>query len=217
MAFVAAVEQALLTREPTHKCALVQALADRPIDDIALPRVGHALPGRPERPNLVAPKHLKSRGVGSQEGRAALAHAVAHIEFNAINLALDACHRFAGMPAAFYQDWISVAVDEARHFSLLQQRLAELGHSYGDFPAHDGLWEMCQLTKDDCLMRMALVPRLLEARGLDVTPQMIAKLEAAGDAATVAVLQVILAEEVRHVEIGTRWFRHCCAERGSSS
>jgi uncharacterized ferritin-like protein (DUF455 family) len=141
-------------------------------------------------------------------------HAIAHIEFNAINLALDAAYRFRDMPPEYHGDWLSVAADEARHFRLLQDRLAELGISYGDFPAHNGLWEMAEKTADRCLVRMALVPRVLEARGLDVTPGMIERLAAAGDHATVAVLRVILAEEVRHVAIGTRWFRYCCEREG---
>jgi uncharacterized ferritin-like protein (DUF455 family) len=141
-------------------------------------------------------------------------HAIAHIEFNAINLALDAVYRFRGMPGRYYEDWLSVAADEARHFQLLQDRLAALGRAYGDFPAHNGLWEMAEKTADSCLVRMALVPRVLEARGLDVTPGMIERLTAVGDLETVAVLRVILAEEVRHVAIGTHWFRHCCAQQG---
>ena len=171
-------------------------------------------PGRPERPRLVAPRDLPRRGLASEEGRAALVHAVAHIEFNAINLAWDAVYRFRGMPAEYYRDWVGVAVDEARHFELLSARLAELGHSYGDFDAHDGLWEMAIKTTDSCLARMALVPRVLEARGLDVTPGMIARLRNAGDEATVAILEVILAEEVAHVAAGSRWFAWCCERAG---
>ena len=172
-------------------------------------------PGRPERPRLVAPRDLPRRGLASAEGRAALVHAVAHIEFNAINLAWDAVYRFRGMPLEYYRDWIGVAADEARHFTLLQTRLAELGHAYGDFDAHDGLWEMAVKTSDSCLVRMALVPRVLEARGLDVTPGMIERLRAAGDVATVAILELILREEVAHVAAGSRWFAWCCAGEGA--
>lgn len=172
------------------------------------------VPGRPSRPPLVPPAALEQRKLGTPAGRAALLHAVAHIEFNAINLAWDAVYRYAGLPPAYYRDWASVAADEARHFALLQARLADLGHAYGDFPAHNGLWEMALATDHDLLERMALVPRLLEARGLDVTPGMIERLRRVGDHASVAVLELILREEVRHVEIGTRWFRHCCAARG---
>lgn len=171
-------------------------------------------PGRPARPQLVDPAQVPRRRLGSAGGRAALVHAVAHIEFNAINLALDAVYRFRDMPLTYYADWLSVAADEARHFQLLENRLQALDRVYGDLPAHNGLWEMAEKTADSCLVRMALVPRVLEARGLDVTPDMIGRLEAVGDHETVRVLKVILAEEVRHVAIGTRWFRHCCADKG---
>jgi uncharacterized ferritin-like protein (DUF455 family) len=183
------------------------APADEPFRAIA--EIGP--PGRPERPRLVAPRQLPQRSLGSEEGRAALVHAVAHIEFNAINLAWDAVYRFRGLPADYYRDWVEVAADEARHFRLLAARLAELRHAYGDFDAHDGLWEMAAKTTDSCLARMALVPRVLEARGLDVTPGMIARLRSAGDEATVAILEVILREEVAHVAAGSRWFAWCCA------
>ena len=171
-------------------------------------------PGRPARPRLVAPRHLPQRGLGTADGRAALIHAVAHIEFNAINLAWDAVYRFRDMPLDYYRDWISVAVDEARHFRLLSARLEQLDHAYGDFDAHDGLWEMAVKTAGSCLERMALVPRVLEARGLDVTPAMIARLRVAGDADSVAILELILREEVAHVAAGSRWFAWCCAQAG---
>jgi uncharacterized ferritin-like protein (DUF455 family) len=171
-------------------------------------------PGRPERPLLVPPRQLASRGLGSVEGRIALLHAVAHIEFNAVNLAWDAVYRFRGLPRGYYDDWVGVADDEARHFALLAGRLAEHGAAYGDLPAHDGLWTMAVRTAGDPLARMALVPRVLEARGLDVTPGMIDRLRDAGDRASADVLAVILAEEVAHVAAGTRWFGHLCAQRG---
>lgn len=171
-------------------------------------------PGRPARPQLVAPRHLPRRGLGTPEGRVALIHAVAHIEFNAINLAWDAVYRFRGMPPEYYRDWVGVAADEARHFALLATRLAALGHAYGDFDAHNGLWEMAVKTADSCLTRMALVPRVLEARGLDVTPGMIERMRGAGDAATVAILELILREEVAHVAAGSRWFSWCCVQAG---
>lgn len=173
-------------------------------------------PGRPLRPELVAPRNLAQRGLDRPEGRVALVHAVAHIEFNAINLAWDAVQRFTAMPQEFAQDWARVADDEARHFTMLRRRLRELGHDYGDFPAHDGLWTMAQATAGDVLARMALVPRVLEARGLDVTPGMIDRLRRAGDDRTADCLVVILREEVEHVAIGSRWFRRLCAERGLS-
>jgi len=170
--------------------------------------------GRPERPRLVHPRDLPRRGFGTQKGRIAMMHAVAHIEFNAINLALDAVHRFRDMPREYYRDWLRVADEEARHFSMVRGYLREHNHDYGDFDAHNGLWGMAEKTATDVLERMALVPRVLEARGLDVTPGIIEKLQQAGDVETVAILEVIYAEEIGHVEIGTRWFRHVCVERG---
>jgi uncharacterized ferritin-like protein (DUF455 family) len=209
-----AVHAALMCCDPAQKIAGLQAIpwSDQPGEECPVQAISD--PGRPPRPLLVAPRELKSRGLGSQAGRAALVHAVAHIEFNAINLALDAMYRFRGMPCAYYRDWYSVANDESRHFQLLAQRLAELGCAYGDFPAHNGLWEAACKTADSCLERMALVPRVLEARGLDVTPAMIERLDRAGDQPTIAILRVILQEEVAHVAIGTRWFRHCCDVAG---
>lgn len=171
-------------------------------------------PGRPARPVLVPPRELVQRRLSTAEGRAALVHAVAHIEFNAINLALDAVYRFRDMPEAYYGDWLRVAAEEAGHFRMLAERLGQLGYAYGDFPAHNGLWEMCRDTAHDVLVRMALVPRVLEARGLDVTPGMIRRLRKAGDDTTVTILEVILREEEGHVAIGSRWFRHCCEARG---
>ncbi|MBD9478269.1 ferritin-like domain-containing protein [Pseudoxanthomonas sp. PXM02] len=172
------------------------------------------MPGRPQKPTLVHPRELPRRGLGSVAGRAAFIHAIAHIELNAIDLAWDAVYRFRGLPAAFYADWVAVAHDESRHFVLLRDRLRELGHDYGDFDAHNGLWEMTEKTAHDGLARMALVPRVLEARGLDVTPGMIVKLRELGDEATVAILDVILREEVAHVAAGSRWYRWYCAQRG---
>jgi uncharacterized ferritin-like protein (DUF455 family) len=171
-------------------------------------------PGRPAKPQLVNARQLPQRGLGSEEGRAALVHAVAHIEFNAINLAWDAVYRYRGKPEAYYRDWASCANDEARHFAMLSGRLAELGLAYGDFDAHDGLWDMAVKTADHDTARMALVPRVLEARGLDVTPGMIERLRRLGDERTVAVLEVILREEVAHVAAGTRWYRYCCERDG---
>jgi uncharacterized ferritin-like protein (DUF455 family) len=172
-----------------------------------------AEPGRPPQPLLVPPRELPKRGFNTAAGRAALIHAVAHIEFNAINLAWDAVYRFRDMPRAFYDDWVRVADEEAYHFSLLQARLRALGYDYGDFNAHNGLWEMARDTAHDVLVRMALVPRVLEARGLDVTPGMVARLRSAGDEETVALLEIILRDEIGHVEIGSRWFRRLCEQR----
>jgi uncharacterized ferritin-like protein (DUF455 family) len=171
-------------------------------------------PGRPAKPKLVNARQVPQRGLGSEAGRAALVHAVAHIEFNAINLAWDAVYRFRGMPDDYYRDWASCANDEARHFAMLSRRLAELHHAYGDFDAHDGLWQMAEKTAGSDTARMALVPRVLEARGLDVTPGMIERLRHLGDTRTVEILEVILREEVAHVAAGTRWYRHCCDRDG---
>lgn len=196
--------QALRTDWQAGRLDLLEPLAPQPIE----------VPGRPARPLLVAPRQLRQRTLSSPEGRAILVHALAHIEFNAINLALDAVYRFRAMPDAFYADWLRVAAEEAGHFGLLRERLRGLGHDYGDFPAHNGLWEMACRTADDVLVRMALVPRVLEARGLDVTPGMIRRLEEAGDVDTVAILRIIFRDEIGHVEIGSRWFRHACQQRG---
>ncbi|SFF31533.1 Uncharacterized conserved protein, contains ferritin-like DUF455 domain [Fontimonas thermophila] len=214
MAVRSAAFAALIETDPLRKCALVAALTAGAVDPLPPDCDWHRVPGRPARPPLVRPRDVPRRGLGSAQGRAALVHAVAHIEFNAINLALDAVCRFDGLPDAFYADWISVAQDEARHFCMLRERLLQLGYEYGDLPAHNGLWEAAEKTAGDALVRMALVPRVLEARGLDVTPGIIARLREIGDTPTLARLEVILAEEVRHVAIGTRWFRHLCAERG---
>jgi uncharacterized ferritin-like protein (DUF455 family) len=175
------------------------------------------VPGRPLKPELIHPSKVPQRKLGSVAGRAALVHAVAHIEFNAINLALDAAVRFgAAMPAQYTADWLLVAAEEAHHHVLLADRLEALGFRYGDFPAHNGLWEMAEKTADDVLARMALVPRILEARGLDVTPLIQKKLNAVGDKETVAILDIILKDEVGHVAIGNRWFRYLCDARGLS-
>ena len=171
------------------------------------------MPGRPQRPQLVHPRALPRRGFGTPEGLAAFVHAIAHIEFNAIDLAWDAVYRFRGLPPRFYADWVGVAADEARHFTMLRERLQALGFEYGAFDAHNGLWEMAEKTAHDGLARMALVPRVLEARGLDVTPGMIVKLRQRGDARTADILEVILREEVAHVAAGSRWFRWYCAQR----
>lgn len=211
-----ALLEALCEVDPAAKCARVAALPST-LDDTASGAMlaqDARIPGRPARPVLVGPREVPFRGLGSAEGRAALVHAVAHIEFNAVNLALDAALRFDGLPPGYYADWIGVARDEARHFGMLVARLAELGHAYGDFTAHNGLWEAAQKTAHDPLLRMALVPRVLEARGLDVTPGMIHRLREVGDARTADVLGVILDEEVAHVAIGTRWYRHLCDLRG---
>ena len=201
----AAALACLRERDPDQKVALTRlAAADWRAGGLALedpiPPDEVAEPGRPERPELVAPRDLAKRSAkgtaGGGQGRAALIHAVAHIEFNAINLAWDAVYRFRGLPRAYYDDWVGVAAEEALHFGLMRDRLRTLGHEYGDFPAHDGLWSMARRTAADPLARMALIPRVLEARGLDVTPGMIARLRSAGDGETADCLEVILRDEV---------------------
>lgn len=189
----------------------LDALVD-PAAQLALP--AEPLPGRPAVPVLVPPGDLRKRGMRSTEGRATLLHALAHIEFNAIDLALDIVWRFAQMPEAFYREWVQIAKEEAYHFRLLQGRLQAMGYAYGDFPAHNGLWAMAEKTKDDVLARLALVPRTLEARGLDVTPPMCDKLAQAGDHEAAAVLDIILRDEIGHVEVGNRWYKQLCAQRG---
>jgi uncharacterized ferritin-like protein (DUF455 family) len=172
-----------------------------------------AVPGRPNSPELVAPRELTKRSAFTIEGRAALIHSLCHIEFNAINLALDAIYRFVGMPRDYYSDWLKVAREEAYHFQLLSEHLLSLGFHYGDFVAHNGLWEMAVETDHDVMVRMALVPRVMEARGLDVTPSIMEKLGKAGDNQAVAILEIIHRDEVGHVKIGTRWFRYVCEQR----
>jgi uncharacterized ferritin-like protein (DUF455 family) len=176
--------------------------------------VRHEAPGRPSRLRLVAPTEVPRRRLRSREGAIAFLHALAHIEFNAIDLAWDCIQRFRDLPHDYYDDWVAVARDEATHFALLRARLRDLGADYGDLPAHNGLWEMAEKTAGDPLERMALVPRFLEARGLDVAPGMIDRLERAGDDASAAIVRRILAEEVAHVAAGSRWFRYLCELRG---
>jgi uncharacterized ferritin-like protein (DUF455 family) len=204
----------LLERDPGLKAGKARVLdAAAPCgaaEDILEPA---GIPGRPDKPLLVAQTDLRPRPVTSAAGRAALLHALAHIELNAIDLALDAVWRFPGLPERYYRDWSRVAQEEALHFSLVRDHLAALGHAYGDFPAHDALWEMAQKTRGDVLARMALVPRTLEARGLDASPPMKARLLAAGDAAAAGILDVILRDEIGHVAIGNRWFRWLCEQR----
>lgn len=210
--------EALAIGDLDLKVAATRALADawaagvlcRDLDAPVLPVDAV---GRPPRPVLVAPRDLPARKLGRPDGRIAAVHAVTHIEANAVNLALDAVHRFRDVPDEFVGDWLGVAADESRHFLALRARLRALGAEYGDLPAHDGLWAAAVRTATDPLARMALVPRVLEARGLDVTPGMIERFDAAGDPETAAELRVILAEEVGHVAVGSRWFRWHCAAR----
>ncbi len=175
-----------------------------PIDD----------PGRPQQPELVDPRKLGRRGVSTDSGRIRLLHSFAHIEFNAINIALDAAYRFRDMPAQFVSDWLLVASEEARHFQLLERELRQRGSYYGAHHAHRGLWDMVCKTRHNVLHRMALVPRVMEARGLDVTPGMIAKFKQINDHAAVEILEVIYQDEIRHVRIGNHWYGQLCQQRG---
>ena len=210
----------LLETDPRSKCDGVGALAQAwasgtlALDAAAVFEPEGAIPGRPAKPELVPPRLVGRRSMVTPEGRAMLVHALAHIEFNAINLALDAVWRFPGMPADYYADWLRVAKEEAYHFSLLDAHLGTLGHAYGDFPGHESLWEMVEKTRGDILARMALVPRTLEARGLDAIPPLRAKLAQAGDIAAADILDIILRDEVGHVAIGNRWYLGLCAQRG---
>ena len=195
------------------------AAASYSIADKAPVRAANAppLPGHPERPLLVSHSEVAQRSPATLEGRAVLIHAIAHIEFNAINLALDAVWRFDAMPADYYRNWVQVAAEEAMHFGLLRDHLRAQGHDYGDFPAHQGLWTMCEKTQHDIVARMALVPRTMEARGLDATPQIQNKLRQVGtpDAlAAVEILNTILRDEVGHVAIGNHWYRWLCERQG---
>ncbi|MDQ6972242.1 MAG: ferritin-like domain-containing protein [Mariprofundaceae bacterium] len=170
--------------------------------------------GRPALPGLVHPRDLPRRGLGSAHGRISMMHAIAHIEFNAINLALDAVQRFRHLPDDYYTDWLKVADEEAIHFTMVCDWLQHQGSRYGDFDAHNGLWEMAEKTCDDVLERMALVPRVLEARGLDVTPGIMDKVRQAGSTDILEILQRIYADEIGHVAIGTHWYRYLCEAQG---
>jgi uncharacterized ferritin-like protein (DUF455 family) len=184
------------------------------VDSQAALNATQPIPGRPEKPELVAPRLVKRRSMITPEGRAILIHALVHIEFNAINLALDAIWRFSDMPQAYYADWLQVADEEALHFTLLADHLQRLGYAYGDFPAHSSLWEMADKTRHDILARMALVPRTMEARGLDVVPSLRDKLAQAGDRDAAAIMEIILRDEIGHVAIGNRWYEWLCHQRG---
>ncbi|WP_026075753.1 ferritin-like domain-containing protein [Noviherbaspirillum massiliense] len=216
----AAALTCLVTSEVEHKMRGVEGLASAwlrgqiALQEQAELEASQPVPGRPARPELVPPLEVKHRSMRTVEGRAALIHALAHIEFNAINLALDAIWRFPGMPREYYGDWLQVAAEEALHFSLLSSHLEVLGFAYGDFPAHNSLWDMAEKTQHDILARIALVPRTLEARGLDASPPMRAKLAQAGDMAAAQILDIILRDEIGHVAIGNRWYAWLCRERG---
>lgn len=172
------------------------------------------LPGRPAKPELLPHTHIKAKSLTTAEGRAILLHSITHIELNAIDLALDVVWRFAGMPDAFYTDWVRIAQEEAKHFTLLRNHLVDMGYDYGDFPAHNSLWDMAERTRGDLLARIGIVPRTMEARGLDASPGVKNKLVSAGDHAAGKILDIILEEEIGHVAAGNRWYRYLCEQRG---
>ncbi len=217
---------ALQTSDPTAKMMATRTLAQdwrtsklwgQHVTEVPL------TPSRPEKPKLVSPGDVARRRLGTVEGRCALLHAVAHIEFNAIDLALDMICRFGSDPlindsqrSEFMDDWVSVADDEARHYGLISERLKALGYTYGDFPAHNGLWEAAMATRHDISARLAVAPMVLEARGLDVTPGMIHKLKSAGDAQSAQILHIIYTDEIGHVAIGTKWFHVMSKRQGKA-
>jgi len=206
--------QAALAVEPDDKLAAT-ATAALACERVGVDEVFADVPrGFPARPVLVPAASLQQRPVHTLAGRVALIHALAHIELNAVDLALDLVWRFAGMPEAFYRQWVVVAQEEALHFRLLRDHLRGLGHEYGDFPAHNALWDMAERTKADVLGRVALVPRTLETRGLDASPPIKAKLVKAGDARAGEILDIILRDEIGHVALGNRWYRWLCEQRG---
>lgn len=214
--------QVLLEPDPLEKVRLtrtfVEAWRGRVITNVGETRPPDR-PARLEKPTLLPPRDMPKRGKGGRSGRAAFVHAIAHIECNAIDLAWDIVARFTyeNLPDAFYDDWTGVALDEAEHFSMLSQRLGELDHSYGDLPAHDGLWEAAEITSDDLLARLAIVPMVLEARGLDTAPRAVDDLRRLGDHATAEILENIAREEIPHVSAGVRWFEYVCGIRTCDS
>lgn len=211
---LASLAPLLMADAPAKARATLALDTTLPVDADAVIAEPAGIPGRPARPLLVAHIRLKPPSMRTPAGVAALLHAIAHIELNAIDLALDACWRFPGMPEAFYRDWLRIAQEEATHFTLLREHLLTLGFDYGDYDAHNALWDMAERTKHDVLARIALVPRTLEARGLDASPGVRAKLVGAGDHRAGEILDIILRDEIGHVAAGNRWYRFLCAQRG---
>jgi len=213
------IQSVLLEPDPVRKC---QATADLLVDwndgqlarDNSYPVLPIKIPGQPALPRLVDPRELSQRKTSTYEGRISLLHAFTHIEFSAINIALDAAYRFRQMPDQFISDWLLVASEEAKHYRLLSQHLCDQGSFYGELDAHSGLWDMVSKTRDDVLHRMALVPRVMEARGLDVTPGMIKRFVGIGDQKAAQILRVIYRDEIGHVRIGNHWFRYLCEQNG---
>jgi uncharacterized ferritin-like protein (DUF455 family) len=215
----AAIYRAIVEPDPVAKCLLAEQLEQdwlsgqlKRLDDGVVLDIDD--PGRPQSPQLVDPRKVPRRSLATEQGRIVMLHSFAHIEFNAINLALDAAYRFRQMPDKFISDWLRVAREEAYHFKLVSDYLLDLGSGYGAYDAHNGLWDMVCKTRHDVLHRMALVPRVMEARGLDVTPGLMQKFAQIGDQRTVDILQVIYQEEIGHVAIGNYWYHYCCQQRG---
>jgi uncharacterized ferritin-like protein (DUF455 family) len=213
----------LVVTDPKSKVAGVQKLfADYYQQNVDLSTTdifsahGLNLPGRPAKPELIPPLDVPKRSMATPEGRISLLHSLAHIEFNAMNLALDAIWRFPEMPAKYYEDWLKVAKEEAYHFSLIEGHLQSLGFAYGDFPAHNSLWEMVERTSDAIIARMALVPRTMEARGLDAVPAIRDRFKQIKDVKVVEILEIILRDEVGHVLIGNQWFNFLCDKENIS-
>lgn len=213
----------LVVTDPKSKVAGVQKLfADYHQQNVDLTPTdilsahGLNLPGRPAKPELIPPLDVPKRSMATPEGRISLLHSLAHIEFNAMNLALDAIWRFPEMPAKYYEDWLKVAKEEAYHFSLIEGHLQSLGFAYGDFPAHNSLWEMVERTSDAIIARMALVPRTMEARGLDAVPAIRDRFKQIKDVKVVEILEIILRDEVGHVLIGNQWFNFLCDKENIS-
>jgi uncharacterized ferritin-like protein (DUF455 family) len=212
------IQDAMLEPDPVRKCQAAADLFERwsrgkLSRDNGFPVLAIETPGKPELPRLVDPRELSQRSTSSHGGRISLLHAFTHIEFNAINIALDAAYRYRQMPDQFISDWLAVASEEATHFSLLSQHLYDQGSFYGELDAHSGLWDMVCKTRDDVLHRIALVPRVMEARGLDVTPGIIKRFSNIGDQRAVEILQLIYRDEIGHVRIGNHWFRYICEAR----
>ena len=207
-------EKTDLTQEVARRWHERRLSLRSPLDTLAPER-----PGRPERPELVSPTKVKRRSLHSVHGRVSLLHAIAHIELNAVDLALDIVARFASapMPQSFFDGWMQVAFEEAKHFKLVRERLRALDANYGDMPAHDGLWQAAHDTRNDLTARLAVVPLILEARGLDVTPSLLVKMREVGDDESADVLEVIYEDEKKHVAIGAKWFRFICAREGKDA
>lgn len=211
-------EQCLITSDLESKLEITRKARDlRQADGLTFSDPKPPLPIEqvrwPPCLQFVPPKDLPRRSLNAKTGRIALLHAVAHIEFSAILLHWDGLYRFRGLPKEYYHDWLRVTLEELGHFEMLRRRLSELGSDYGELPVHDGLWRVADDTAHDVLARLALVPRCMEARGLDVTPGMIERLEQAGDRDSVKILRKILADEVGHVALGSKWFHRICRNR----